>query len=993
MKLLESIILLFGLLGISTIHASIGAITSPLDGSSYSYNATVPVEIDYGQIEINQVQVNQTCGTDIYTYLFERPDTKHDFPLPGTYTGTCVYTSMSNLGYAFNTVSINSVGVITINTPTQNSILPAGSLQSVIWTYMPTPQGTVSVNVEIDCTSTSSGFGIASALSITNTIANLYLMPDMYGPACEVTVTDTATPPIYVQNVVPYNVVVQQTLTFSDPLADSVNSLSSPLVIKLSTSAITITEGVETILSCAGTNQTTTINLNINLPSYYITYPGWAYGYCTLSTNLTSAQTYLTPADVSFYLKYDLIFTSVPTTVGSGTQFDIYMTVYPSNPDGPSTVNLLLIDDITDDLVYDFGVQAVGTLITLTMPVTVPIGQYKFSNPVNDPVYVHSTSSITTVIGTYSFTQPTNGTSIAVPDSSLEVSWTFTPTPTQATLITFVFSCPYGGSFSTPASGTNTTISVSSQYFGIGCTITGESSTDYVPANFVTLNATQQLTLIKPVQNATYYLTSSTLPYLLATPNTNLAYMVSSTINCSQSQTSDSSLMLYTNFESTFIYPTGSYGLCTLTTTPTQEFFVPAPVDSFYLKYEMSFTDVTSPATPGKSFSFTLNGSPVPTLSSVPVVALYCGSSIPVQTFSNVEIGTVYTTTLLSAVPSGSCTLNSTEDNIFGPAFAPVLVQGSITITAPTNASYVASNSTLDVEWTADPAPVSATVFNVTLICPMALPSPPATTQVTGVSTAQLNIPPQFYGQCILLVSSIDYGDGSSIVVVTQDLSIQTPTEGETVALYSSSFPVSLVTSGGNVVLPILANFSCDHGTNVTSVFISNSPSTSQLVTDQFGLCSIKIDTTNLFDFLVVTDDTVYFLLKLGLNFSTLPTNLYPNQTFDIEINTLETVTNPPNVTLNLNCTGAANNPNATWTNVQINQPQSLLFPLGTVLDENCVFYVDESLFFAEAVSTAVQVSKIPVYFGSPSMESSPYIQNNTIPVTPQTTAVTNPIG
>ena len=94
---LELIVLLFALFGISTIHASIGGITSPLEQSSYLYNATIPVEIDYGQLEIIQVEVNQTCGTDIYTYLFVRPTTQHDFPLPGTYTGTCVYTSMTNI--------------------------------------------------------------------------------------------------------------------------------------------------------------------------------------------------------------------------------------------------------------------------------------------------------------------------------------------------------------------------------------------------------------------------------------------------------------------------------------------------------------------------------------------------------------------------------------------------------------------------------------------------------------------------------------------------------------------------------------------------------------------------------------------------------------------------------------------------------------------------------------------------------------------------------
>lgn len=279
MKLLELIVLLFALFGIRAIYAGAGEITSPAPLTSYLYNDTVPVEIFYGQEEITEVQVNQTCGTDIYTYLFVRPVTEHDFPLPGTYTGTCVYTAMANYyNIEFPPVPINSYGVITINTPTQNSILPASSVQSVDWIYTPTPAGTVIVDVVIDCTISGTGFGTSEASAVQNNFTDLYLAPDMYGSACQVKVTDTAVPPIYVQNVVPYYVVVQQVLTFSSPIAESNNSLSSPLVIKLSTSAITINEAVETILSCAGTTQTTTINLNINSQNNYITYPGWAYG-------------------------------------------------------------------------------------------------------------------------------------------------------------------------------------------------------------------------------------------------------------------------------------------------------------------------------------------------------------------------------------------------------------------------------------------------------------------------------------------------------------------------------------------------------------------------------------------------------------------------------------------------------------------------------------------------------------------------------------------
>ena len=213
---------------------------------------------------------------------------------------------------------------------------------------------------------------------------------------------------------------------------------------------------------------------------------------CNLTTNLTSAQTYLTLCEYFFLLEiwFDLHFSPFNSWIRNSIQH--LHDCLPVQSRGPSTVNLLWLI-ITKAVVYDFVYKTLGTLITLTMPDTVPIGQYLFSNPADDPVYFYSTSSTpTTVIGSFLSLSLQMKPALPFPIQALK-SLGLSPRRPHKRPYYFRFCLSHGGSFSTTASGTNTTISVSSQYFGIGCTITGESSIDYVPANFVTLTLPSNL--------------------------------------------------------------------------------------------------------------------------------------------------------------------------------------------------------------------------------------------------------------------------------------------------------------------------------------------------------------------------------------------------------------------------------------------------------------------------------------------------------------------
>ena len=112
-------------------------------------------------------------------------------------------------------------------------------------------------------------------------------------------------------------------------------------------------------------------------------------------------------------------------------------------------------------------------------------------------------------------------------------------------------------------------------------------------------------------------------------------------------------------------------------------------------------------------------------------------------------------------------------------------------------------------------------------------------------------------------------------------------------------FPVSLVTTGGNIILPIPGKLFMRSWYQYYYIlyeqFTWNFSSWLRINLDYVRSRLIRLTFLTSF---VVPDDTVYFQLKLGLNFTLVPTNLYPNQTFDIEIKTLETVTNPLNVIL-----------------------------------------------------------------------------------------------
>ena len=129
-------------------------------------------------------------------------------------------------------------------------------------------------------------------------------------------------------------------------------------------------------------------------------------------------------------------------------------------------------------------------------------------------------------------------------------------------------------------------------------------------------------------------------------------------------------------------------------------------------------------------------------------------------------------------------------------------------------------------------------------------------------------MPSTFYGSnCSLEVSSTSFIPDTISVVVTQVLSILTPTDGVIILLNDlMSFPVSLVTSGGNIVYDVITTYSCDHGGSNAPALTTNSALTNINVGSlQYGACSLTMNTTNLPNYLVVFDDSVTFQVKYAI--------------------------------------------------------------------------------------------------------------------------------
>lgn len=378
--------------------------------------------------------------------------------------------------------------------------------------------------------------------------------------------------------------------------------------------------------------------------------------------------------------------------------------------------------------------------------------------------------------------------------------------------------------------------------------------------------------------------------------------------------------------------------------------------------YTLTFTDITPNPKPGAPFSFNTN-SDGPDASFYTIdVSLNCGSDVP-QTWSNVPVLQQYNTTLSESIASGTaCYLYAPSNSYFDTAQSSTFVveTGTITITSPTTGSQSAAGTALSVSWTTSDSSTGNT-FNATLDCPG---FPTITSSTTSFSTS-INVPATYYGSsCTTTVSAAGYDSAQVTVIVTQQLSFSGPTSGAVVPLTTSSFPVKLVTSGGNVYDTIDTSFECSSspGTVISSSIPANTNSSISVSSDQIGSCTLTI--TSAPTYLVLpSPSSITFTLKYTLSFTTVPSTVYRGQNFTIEIDTMSPASDPPSVTLNLIC--LTNVTSATWSNVLINQPNNLTMPVVVFL-ETCFFRVNSDTTYTQAVSSSVQVSKVPVNIDLP---------------------------
>ena len=266
----------------------------------------------------------------------------------------------------------------------------------------------------------------------------------------------------------------------------------------------------------------------------------------------------------------------------------------------------------------------------------------------------------------------------------------------------------------------------------------------------------------------------------------------------------------------------------------------------------------------------------------------------------------------------------------------------------------------MNVSWTTG-APTIGVTFTTTIDCTV---FPNITSTTTALNTL-IDLPSTYYGSsCTTTVSAAGYDSAQVTIIVTQQLSFSTPTSGAVVPLTTSSFPVRLATSGGNVFDNIDTSFQCSSspGTVISSSIPANTDSSISVSSDQIGSCTLTI--TSAPTYLVLpSPSSITFTLKYTLSFTTVPSTVYRGQNFTIEIDTILPASDPPSVTLNLICLTKI--VSATWNNVLINQPNNLILPTAVPLD-SCFFQVNSNDFYNQVNSSSVQVSKVPIKIDLP---------------------------
>lgn len=331
---------------------------------------------------------------------------------------------------------------------------------------------------------------------------------------------------------------------------------------------------------------------------------------------------------------------------------------------------------------------------------------------------------------------------------------------------------------------------------------------------------------------------------------------------------------------------------------------------------------------------------------------------------------------------TGICTYTGIYDTIYNVDPVTIAIKGIITIETPQSNAKVAAGSSLPVSWSFSPPQTVPSSSLTTLYCTgVGQDSSP----VVQSSNAIIQVSETMYGtNCNVDVTNTGYYTTTQNVpvIVTQLLLFGTPQSGENIAITTDSIPVNFTTSGGNVEDEVFIDFSCQSGYSVSNKkFITNrSGQTLSIDSSTVGPCNMAlVDYPS--SYLVAPQISIDFNIQYTLEYTNLPSVLYRGQSFTIQIDTKTTVISPATVAMNLNCTSGIAQ---TFPIVNVNQPSTLILDAAVPL-EDCYFYTVESDTYAQAISSSIPVSKVPVNITQPTSGVS-YKQVNLIDLSVSTT-------
>lgn len=549
------------------------------------------------------------------------------------------------------------------------------------------------------------------------------------------------------------------------------------------------------------------------------------------------------------------------------------------------------------------------------------------------------------IVGILSVTSPSTSSPLTKypAGSALPVSWIYTPPAPSNTTVTLTCETSVTGASETVSAETYTDLTINPDSYGSICNLSLASSNPFfVLPSSIFLSVSQQLSFSSPISGISYPVSYQQILLRLNTaPYASISTLVPVVLQCGSSNSSNS-VSVTTNYYLVYPIPSGYSGLCTLTpvpTSPDQDYLVvPNSTLSFYLKYNLTFASITSSPVAGGAFSFQMSINPLEFVSQTVNVSLVCANATE-QTWYAVPVNTPYSTALNSDVPTGiDCYLQTPADSEYffqADSSSFTISPKTILITSPITGAKIPSGSTFSVTWTSSTTQADPS-FNVSLACS----GFSTLTLITTLFTASISIPSTYYSaSCIVSVADTGSNTAQVSVAVTQILSFTTPTTGSVIALNTASIPVKLITSGANIYADIAVSFQCTDGSSGASDFAANTDSLAQSVSSsQIGSCNLTIISAPAY--LVYPSPSVSFILQYTLTFTILPTTLYLNQSFTIQINTTTPASTPPSVILYLICPpGLVSD---TWPGVLINQPNSLLLSSTTPLD-SCYFKVNGS--------------------------------------------------